>query len=329
MKKIACVSLLLCSAMLSVSSFAKTNEQSIDEIVAVVNDDIITKSEFSHAIYTTKSQMEHEQISIPTTDVLHKQVLDQLINKRLQLQVAEKAGVQISDAELDSTIQRIADQNNMPVSMLYQSINQEGLSTEDYRRELRDQMTMQKLQQQEVAGKISISPQEINGFMKSHTWQSNSAKEYHLEDILIPLSDTPSPAEIQNAKSRAESVIAKLKQGKNFHDVAQAESGSSNALEGGDLGWRSLAEIPSAFTDEVTKMEAKQISSPIQTSNGIHVLHLLAARNLDGKSSKPDRKQIENMLLQQKFEEAIQNWVSKLRSQAFIEIPGAKAKEQA
>lgn len=292
-------------------------DHSIDQIIAVVNDDVITTSELNHAMGTIKMQIAQEHMPTPPPAVLKKQVLDQLINRRLQLQIAKQAGVQISDEELEQTINHVAEQNNISVSALYERIAQEGLSSTDYRNEMRDQMTMQRLQQQEVAGKIIVSPHELNNFIKSKSWQTNNNKEYHIEDILIPLSDTPSPADIATAKQKAEAAVTKLHQGTSFQAVAQAESGDKNALQGGDLGWRKLPEIPTAFAEQISHMHPKDIAGPIQTPNGFHII-LLAEERAGEKEAMPDRKQIENLLLQQKFEEAVQNWVSKLRSQAFI-----------
>ena len=115
-------------------------------------------------------------------------------------------------------------------------------------------------------------------------------------------------------------MLTQLKQGKNFHEVAQAESGDSRALQGGDLGWRKLPEIPSAFVTQVTQMQVNDIGGPIQTPNGFHLIRLVDARALGGKQEQPSKKQIEQLLLQRKFEEAVQNWISKLRNQAFVVI---------
>lgn len=305
-------------------TFAKSHEQDIDQIVAVVNDDVITRSELNDSISLLRMQLSQQNISIPAEKVLQKQVLEQLINKRLQLQIAKQAGVNVSDADLDAAISRIAQQNNVSTTMLYERLTQDGMTIAQYRNEMREQMTLQKLQQQEVVSRITITPEEVNTFLRSATWQDNSSKEYRIEDILIPLSDTPSSDEIASARKKAEAVIAKLNQGKNFKEVAQAESAAKQALDGGDLGWRSLAEIPSAFAEQVARMQPKEIAGPIQTPNGFHIIHLAAARQ-SGKSSAPSRKEVEDLLLQRKFDEAVQNWVSKLRSQAFIVSNSAKA----
>jgi len=150
-------------------------------------------------------------------------------------------------------------------------------------------MTVQKLQQQEVATRITITPDEINHFMKSRLWQNNTNKEYHLEDILVPLADAPSSDDIDTARKHAQSVIAKINQGQSFTEAAKNESG------GGDLGWRKLPEIPSAFTQHVTTMKVDEVAGPIQTSNGFHILRLVAERSADGKSDAPNRTQVEQL----------------------------------
>ncbi len=325
MKKRIVIFLLCCVAFFTAASFAKQNSESLDQLIAVVNDDVITKSELNHALSMVKMQITQDHLSLPPVAVLQKQVLDQLINKKLQLQVAKQAGIEVGDADIDQMVARVAKQNNMTVAMLYQRLGSEGMSMADYRHELRTSLTIQRLQQQEVVNRITISKEEVSNFMRSQTWQFNSSKEYHLEDILIPVSDAPSAEEISAAKKRAVIAIAKLHQGKSFHEVAQSDSGDAHALQGGDLGWRKLPEVPSAFADQVAHMEANEIVGPIQTPNGFHVIRLVAARRAATEQAAPDRKQIENLLLQRKFEEAVQNWVSKLRHQAFIHISSANA----
>jgi len=318
MKKIV-ISYICLSVFFFSHCFAKATQGTLDQIIAIVNDDVVTTSELNHALSLIKMQFAQQHMGLPPDDVLHKQILDQLINKRLQLQTAKQVGVDISDADIDRAVQNIASQNHMTVKEVYQRINHDGMSTADYRNEMHDQMLLQKLQQQEVINRITITPDEVNNFMRSKIWQNNNAKEYHLEDILIPTSDTPSSDEISTAKRRAQMVMTKLRQGANFRAIAQSESGDDvRALKGGDLGWRKLPEIPSAFAEHVVQLQPKEIAGPIQTSNGFHIIRLVDARATQSKQAAPDKKQVENLLLQRKFEEAVQNWVSKLRSQAFI-----------
>tara|TARA_R110000868_G_scaffold90546_4_gene251232 strand:+ start:954 stop:1925 length:972 start_codon:yes stop_codon:yes gene_type:complete len=300
--------------------FAQAADQSLDQMVAIVNDDLITRSELKREMQATKMQMAQQGNRGSISDKsLEKQVLDQLINKKLQLQMAEQAGISISDQDVETAIKTIAGQNNVSVDELYSHIKQEGLSKETYRHNIHDQIVMQKLQQHEVAGKITISPEEVTDFMKSQAFQENGTNEYRLQDILVPTSDTPSSNEVMAAKARAETIMQKLKNGTSFKSLAQAESHGAQALEGGDLGWRKLPEIPSAFTDHIAKMKKLSFAGPIQTPNGFHILRLTDVRKLDSDNKTlSDRKTVEAMLLQQKFDQAIQTWVSKLRSTAFI-----------
>lgn len=325
MKKILLlISLFFCSAVFCALGYAKSSEDSLDQIVAVVNEDVITKSELNHALALIKAQMAGQNVTAPADAVLQKQVLEQLINKKVQLQLAKQVGINVSDTDIDEAVSRVASHNNMTLDDLYQRISSEGLSRDDYRTEMREQLTMQKLQQQDVVNHITISKDEVEAFMHSRAWQNNDTKEYHLEDILIPLSDTPSSDEITKARKHAVDVIAKLNKGQSFSSVAMSESGDKHALQGGDLGWRKLPEIPSAFASLVVGMHPKEVSEPIQTPNGFHIIRLAEERSAD-KQTTPNRKQIEDLLLQRKFEEAVQNWVSKIRSQAFIEMTQAKS----
>lgn len=322
MKKTLLVTTLLMSLLVCANSQAKQSGEALDQIVAVVNDDVVTKSEFNHALALIKMQMAQEQPGVDSA-ALKKQVLDQLINKKLQIQIAKQVGIDVTDADIDRVIQNVAGKNNLSVDELYQRINHDGISTTDYRNELREQMTVQKLQQQEVGSHITVTADEITTFMHSKLWQSNVDKEYQLEDILIPLSDAPSPEEIAAAKKHAQQVMTKLNQGQSFSALAQSESGSDNALTGGDLGWRKLPEIPSAFAQHVVSMQAKDIAGPIQTSNGFHIIRLAAERAADAKAEAPNRTEVEQLLMQRKFEENVQAWVSKMRSQAFITLTPA------
>lgn len=304
--------------MVNVTVQAKSTEEPLDQVVAIVNDDVISRSELDHAINNARMMLTSEHTSSPSSSILQKQVLDQLINKKLQLQIAKQSGIDVTDKDLNAAIHRIAESNHISIEELFDHINQDGMSTSEYKHEIHDQMTMQRLQQQEVASKISVSDDEIANFIRSRSWQMNATSEYHLQDILIPLSDTPSSDDVTTAKKRADAVLTKLNKGLSFDAAAQAESGGSQALQGGDLGWRKLPEIPSAFAEQVASMKPNQIVGPIQTPNGFHIIRLAEVRQVKGKDNAPSRKQIETMLLQQKFEEAVQNWSSKLRGQAFV-----------
>lgn len=315
MKKLVSLSLLMAAQFCLYAHAAN-----LDRIVAIINDDVVTQSELNHSLFMTKTQITQSHMNLPSDQVLQNQVLDQLINKKLQLQIAKQIGIEVSQEEIDKLIQNVASKNNISTDALYQRIGQDGITPADYRHELHDQMTVQKLQQQEIGSRLSVTPGEINAFMQSKLWKSNTNKEYHLEDILIPLPDAPTPDQIAAAKNRATNIVAQLHQGQNFTSLAQKESGDKNALKGGDLGWRKLPEIPSVFAEQVASMHTHEIAGPIQAANGFHIIRLLAERATEEASESPDRSRIEQLIMQRKFEEHVQNWVSKMRSQAFISI---------
>lgn len=311
---------LCCGFLLTTGTYAAASAETLDQIVAVVNDDVITKSELDHAIDMTKLQMTQQSTALPAPSELRKQVLNQLTDKKLELQIAKQSGVVVTDAELDDALQKIASQNHATLSELYDQLGTQGLNVKDYRSEIRDQMTMRKIQQQQIMSHIVVSPIEVDRYMKAQSWLiKGSDKEYHLEDILVPIPDAPTTADINNAKARAQTIVARINKGETFQSIAAQSSTGANALQGGDLGWRKLPEIPTAFAKPVANMKLHDIAGPIQTENGFHIIRLTELRD-SAAQDKPSRQQIENMLFERKFNEAVQTWISKLRGSSFISM---------
>ncbi len=323
MKKVLIFFVLMTNLFLGVSFAAKAAGQSLDQMVAIVNDDLITRSELDRAITSAKMQISQQNPTLSNSEKsLEKQALDQLINKKLQLQAAAQAGLTVSDDEVEKAIQTIASQNNVTADVLFDHVKQEGMTPAVYRTEIHDQIVLQRLQQHEVAGKVTVTPEEIASAMKSAPApvQAKGPSEYRVLDIVIPTSDTPTTQELTAAKTRADRITQKLKIGVAFDKIAATEANAKPAMEGGDLGWRSLAEIPTAFADSVAGMKKQSVAGPIKTGNGFHVLVMTDIRTQGDTSPSNDRKTVEAMLLQKKFEQAIQVWMSRLRSQAFITI---------
>lgn len=314
---------LLCLLLMnsSASSITKKNEQSLDRIVAVVNKTVITQSEFDEAMDRIKKQLVATHTPIPPGTVLRKQVLDQLINRKLQLDVAEQVGIQVTAADVTKAINTVAQKNRITVTQLYATVAQQGLNKQEYRKEIQDEIAISRVAQQMMGSKIAISPQEVEDFMRSAAWLSYNSKEYHLEDILIALPETPTAQDMAKAKARAEAVLAKLHQGVSFREAAVTESNDSKALQGGDLGWRKLPEIPSAFASRLVAMKTNAIAGPIQTPNGFHIIRVAGIRSVGMQGSQQEqRKQVQELLYQRKYEEALQAWITKLRSESFIQL---------
>lgn len=309
LKKILLTSCLLSFLFWLPMVYAAPTTESLDEIVAIVNEDVITRSELSLQINILKAQ-NADVIARFSPAELRKQALNSLINKKLQLQIAKLAGVKVTDAELDSAITTVAEQNQVGVSDLYKRLAQEGMTVAAYRKEMREEMIVHKLQQQEVVSHIKLTPQEMSHFMQDANAASQGPQSYRLQDILVPLNDHPSKKAVAAAKSVANDIMATLQAHKSL-STAQLK-----ATQNQDLGWRRFAEIPSLFAPAVQHMQVKQVAGPFEAGNGIHVIRLQALRSESGNA--PNKQQIEEMLLQRKFVQAVQTWLSKLRSQAFI-----------
>lgn len=319
LQKLALSMLLLCGLThgFNANAALKRGEQALDNIVAVVNDSVITQSELNRAVNLARSQIAAENLPAQTPKALRKQILQQLINNKLQLEAAQQSGIQVEEAELDKVVNRIAQDNHISVKEFYERIAHEGLSAQAYRKQIRESLTMQHLQQREVASHITVSPEEINDSLRTSKLETAGEKEYHIQDILIPVSDTPNPQEIAIAKKFAEDIIVRLRKGTQLNQLASAEADS---VQDNDLSWRKLAEVPTAFTQPVTHMKLNDYSGPVQTSNGFHIIHLVGLRSLNEHAAKPKREEIAQAIFQRKFEEAMQGWLAKVRGQAFIEI---------
>lgn len=313
--------ILLLSALISTYAFGhpKKNEQSLDRIVAVVNKTVITQSELNEAIDRIKTQLSATHTPEPPADVLRKQVLGQLIDRKIQLDLAEQAGIHVTDEEVTQAIKGVAEKNRITTDKLLAAVETQGLSKTEYRKEIHDEIAINQLAQHMVGSKINISQQEVDDFMRSAAWRAYNSKEYHLEDILIALPEKPSSTDIANAKSHAEAILRKIHNGQSFREAAVAESSGSQALQGGDLGWRKLPEVPTAFAGKLVSMKEDDVAGPIQTANGFHIIHVAGIRGTSMQGGKAEqRKQVQDLLYQRKYEEALQNWVAKLRSESFI-----------
>lgn len=308
--------IFLCSFMLTQTTFAakKSSGESLDRIVVIVNDAPIMQSELDAAIDSVKKQSMANNMPLPAESVLRKQMLDQLIDRKLELQIADQAGMHVTDQQVNEAIATIAKQNNVSVDDLNKKVTSEGMSLADYHKEIREELLLQQLQQQEVGAKITITPEEVKAYMgsKQNAAVTTGEKEYHLEDILIALPDNATPADITNAKNQAALLLAQLRKG-------------TPAQDNTDLGWRKLGEIPAEFSNQAMTMKKGTFSEPIQTANGFHIIHLLGVRNASAPAAAntdnlPPEKEAEQMVYQKKFEKALHDWVTKLRGDAVINM---------
>jgi len=247
----------------------------IDRIVAVVEDDVILQSELNDAVAAIQQQYANQPGQLPPIDVLRRQVLDRLILMKLQLQRADDQGVRVSDSDVDQAVQAVAAQNKMTPDQLRGAVEQTGMSYAAYRQQLHDQLVVQKLHQSVVRDSVSVTESEINNLLNSPTYK---AGEVHLAHIQISIPSGASAADIQQAQQKAEQALAAIKGGMSFKAAAIRFSDAQDALDGGDLGWRRLDEVPSAFVDTISSLKPGEVSGLLHGPTGFHIIQLIDER---------------------------------------------------
>lgn len=276
------------------------NSMPLDQVVAVVNENVITESQLRQQMNGAKQQLQMSHTPIPNPAALRRQLLNQLINTELQLQVAKSTGVTTSEADIDKAISDIAARNNIPAAKMRQELQKQGINMTQYRKDIGDQVTISQIQQRAVAGKINISEQEVNQLaatLAKRPTKNAQPADYRIQDILISLPATPSTEQVQQANTRAKKLLAKLHQGANFQLLAAEDSNGQQALQGGDLGWRKLSELPELFAQQVKTMKPGDITGPIRAPNGLHLLHLAAVRNQENLSHSITETQAKHILI--------------------------------
>lgn len=268
--------------LIGASLFAGTCQAKLvmlDRIVAVVNNGVVLQSELNERMREVKAQLAGAPADqIPPEKVLRKQVLEHLITERIELEMANRAGILISDEELNRAMEGIAKQNHMTLAQFRDAIQKQGISYVEMRNRVRRQMKISQLQQGEMQSRIKITNQEIKDFLASDLGKSVTADEYHLGHILLPIPENASDAQIAEVHAEAEAIVKKLKAGANFKSMAIEKSKGQNALSGGDLGWRKAVQLPTIFADVVTKMKVGDVRGPIRSASGFHIIKLLGIR---------------------------------------------------
>ena len=251
--------------------------QPVDRIAAVVDEDVILRSELDRAIGNVTRQYAGRENQLPPRDVLERQVLERLVLMKLQLARAEQTGVRVTDQEVDSAIAGIAQQNRLTMEQLRQQAVADGGTFEDFRNSIRDELTVQRLRQRFAQSRISVSEAEIESALAA---QKSAGVQYHLAHILVALPEGATPEQIKTGRSKIEGVQSLIERGElDFAAAAVRYSDSPNALEGGDLGWRSSDEIPAAFASLIRNMKPGDVSAPLRGASGFQLLKLVEVRD--------------------------------------------------
>ena len=251
----------------------------IDRIAIVVDEDVIMQSELEERFEAVRSQISSQKNArMPSDDVLKKQIEEQMIIESLQLQRAGRAGIRISDEEINNTLAQIAKENNLSLNEFKEALTVDGISWSGMRSRVSRELKINRLQQGTMRRRIQVSEQEIKNFLSSELGSNLTADQYRLGHILIPIPENPSNNDLKTASSQANSIFAKIEEGDDFRALALEFSSGQNSLEGGDLGWRKAAQLPTIFSDLVDNMKIGETRSPIRSGRGFHILKLFNKR---------------------------------------------------
>ena len=252
--------------------------QDLERIVAIVNDDVVLEGELDDRISMVLEQLNAQNTSLPPEEAIRRQVLERIIVEKLQLQLADSNNIQVDDEALNASIREIASKNNMSLEEFRSILEAENHSFASFREELRNQIRINQVRQQMVGNRIKITDQEIENFFASEEAAGDIGTEYHLAHILIAVPEAASPEQVQAARKKAEDVLQRLRAGSDFAEMAVAVSAGQTALQGGDLGWRKVAELPSVAADTIRQMHAGDISDLLRNPSGFHIVKLIDVR---------------------------------------------------
>ncbi|HVC30787.1 MAG TPA: peptidylprolyl isomerase SurA [Steroidobacteraceae bacterium] len=266
------------------AALAQTRELStqgalLDRIAAVVNDGVVLESEVDGQMKQVTARLQAQNMALPPQSVLRKQVLDRLIVQRIQLEQAKHDGITISDDQLNAALEDVAKRNNIAFADLPNVLAQQGIDYASYREEMRQQLTIGLLRQRDVLQRIVVTPREIDQFLARQTGQPAANEQYNVSHILIAVPPNATPAQIAQAQHRADDVYQRASKGEDFGKLAVAYSNSEDALEGGSLGWRNGAELPTFLTGVILRLKPGEVAPPLRTPTGFHIVKLNQVRS--------------------------------------------------
>ena len=270
---------LLISSFLSLKIEAAP--ELLDSVSVIVDQDVVLESQIAELITVVKRNAVLNSQTLPSDRVLRTQAIEKLILDNLQMQMADRMGIQISDPQLEQTIANIAQGEKMNITQFREKVAQEGVSYNTYREDIRKELILGEVRRANVRRRVYITEQEVNNLVKLIDEQGDQQAEYNLGHILIEFPPEPTDVEIEKSKTRANKVIELLNNGSNFAKIATASSGGSRALEGGDMGWMNINSMPTLFAEAVQKKSKDDLIGPIRSGAGFHILKVKGLRGIE------------------------------------------------
>lgn len=263
--------------------------------MAIVDDDVIMRSQLDSRVNEIVQTASRRGGQLPAKDVLAKQVLERLIIEDLQLQLAGRFGITVDDTDLNEAVADVAKRNNLTLEQFKAQVKKEGLSYSSIRDQVRNEVIISRVRQRAVGDRIRISNQEVNNFLNSELGKLQLSEEYYLASILVPVSQGSSYSIMQKAEQKAKQIYQQLQAGADFAKLAMSDSSGDRALEGGVIGWRQAAQLPSPFDQLVHGLKVGDFTQPVSTPGGFIIVKVLNKRG--GGNQLQDEISVRHILL--------------------------------
>jgi len=271
------------------ASMAQAEVVPLDRVIAIVDNGVVLESELNDRVSMFEQRFEAKGTPLPSEKVMRERLLDQLVVEQIELQMAARLGIRVSDSQLNQTMESIAQQNGLTLDAFQEQLIADGISYQSAREQVKREMLVSQLQQRSVGSRIRITDKEVDDFLKSAAGQAKSQEEYHTAHILLSNNDSTDTAAL------AKELVAKIKDGASFSKLAATYSSSSTALDGGDLGWRTQDELPTLFAEIVPKLRPGELADPIETSGGVHLVMLTETRG--GTTKMVSQSRVSHVLI--------------------------------
>lgn len=252
----------------------------LDHIVAVVNDEVITRQELNRRYDEVVRNLSRQNTPLPPREALEKQLRERMVTELALQQHARTTGVRVDPTQVERALQRIAAQNKLDMAGLAAALEKDGMSLDGMRTTIRNELLIARARERDVDNRISVSDAEIEGYLQTQA-QQGAETEYNFAHILVTVPENASPEQIQARRARAEDILTQLAAGADFAQLSASHSDAPNALQGGAFGWRASGKLPALFADALKPLQPGQVAPLLKSSNGFHILKLYDKRGLD------------------------------------------------
>ena len=258
-----------------------TSGQLLDRVVAQVDEGVVLQSELDEQMQMIGARLAEQKVELPPASIFQQQVLERLILTEIQLQRAKTLDIRVSDEQLNGALANVATRHNIPFDQLPQVLAEEGIDYPTYREEMRREMVMAQLRQRDVEARINITPRELEQYLAKQSQRLDANAEYEVAHILVSLPAGATPEQIAVGETRAREIYSRLTRGADFGQTAVASSDARDALEGGYLGWLKSGEVPTLFADIIPTLGKGQVSEPVRSGSGFHIIRLISLRGVE------------------------------------------------